>query len=209
MSPRDIHKRVEESRLKATLSVRELFKETHTSTEEKEDESGSIDVRPLEKEHKNLQLNKEQNLKQDKQQTCLVSSGPLRGVSTSLLDHIRAKEAAAKSITPEERRQKELLGIALDIARIVPTVFTANKKEVMLYDKVVEKCFKGLKSNYTTATIIECLDLLDKIAPEWVTIVQISRGKFMRINRDKYNLPQMLEAIKRYRKTHLNQNLNC
>lgn len=123
-----------------------------------------------------------------------------------MLDYIRAKEAAAKATSPEEVRRQELLGIAPEIVRIVPTVFTANKKEVMLYDKVVEKCFKGLKSNYTTSTIIECLDLMDKVAPEWVTTVQISRGRFMRINRDKYTIPKLLEAIKRYKKEIVNQN---
>lgn len=127
-----------------------------------------------------------------------IASGPLKGVSTSLLDLIRAKEAAAKETSPEEGRRRELLGIAPEIARIIPTVFTANKKEIMLYDKVVDKCFKGLKSNYTSATIVECIELMDKVAPEWLTTVTISRGKFMRINRDKYTLTQLLEAIKKY-----------
>lgn len=127
-----------------------------------------------------------------------ITTGPLKGVSTSLLDLIRAKEAAAKETSPEEERRRELLGIAPEIARIVPTVFTANKKEVMLYDKVIEKCFKGLKSNYTSETIIECLELMDKVAPDWLTTVTISRGKFMRINRDKYNPSQVREAIRRY-----------
>lgn len=131
-----------------------------------------------------------------------IASGPLKGVSTSLLDLIRAKEAKAKCITPEQERRRELLGIAPEVSRIISTVFTAYKKDILPYDKVVEKCFKGLKSNYTTPTIIECLDLLDKIAPEWVSIVDISRGRFMRVNRDKYTKPQLLEAIKNFKKEH-------
>uniref|UniRef100_A0A6G1SEK1 DNA replication factor Cdt1 n=1 Tax=Aceria tosichella TaxID=561515 RepID=A0A6G1SEK1_9ACAR len=127
-----------------------------------------------------------------------ITSGPLKGISTSLLDLIRAKEAKAKE-TPEQLRQRELLGIAPEIARIVPTLFTAHKREVMSYDKIVDKCYKGLRSNYSTVTIMECLDLMNKVAPEWVTIVEISRGKFMRLNKDKYTLPQLLQAIKRYK----------
>lgn len=130
-----------------------------------------------------------------------ITSGPLKGVSTSLLDLIRAKEAAAKAITPEDEKKRDLLGIAPEIVRIVPTVFTASKKEILPYDRVVDKCFKGLKSNYTSQTIVECLDLLDKVAPLWVSTVQISRGKFMKINRDKYTIPQLLESIKRYKRS--------
>lgn len=129
-----------------------------------------------------------------------ITSGPLKGVSTSLLDLIRAKEAAAKATTPEEERKRDLLGIAPEVARIVPTVFTASKREVLPYDRVVDKCFKGLKSNYTSETIVECLELMNKVAPLWISTVQISRGKFMKINRDRYTIPQLLEAIRRYKK---------
>jgi hypothetical protein len=156
---------------KRPLTVRELFKTVH----------------PLQEDKEETQV----------QSPSKIASGPLKGISTSLLDLIRAKEAKAKE-SPEQVRQRELLGIAPDIARIVPTVFTAHKRDIMSYDKVVEKCFKALRSNYSTSTIIECLDLMDKVAPEWVTIVQISRGKFMRINKDKYTLPQLMEAIRRY-----------
>lgn len=131
-----------------------------------------------------------------------IASGPLRGVSTTLLDLIRAKETAAKKITPEQFRRKELLGIAPELVRIVCTIFTANKKEIMLYNTVVEKCSKGLKNHYTTSTIMECLDLMMKIAPEWVTIVEISRGKFIRWNKSQYSLHQLLKAIQKYSDAH-------
>lgn len=128
-----------------------------------------------------------------------IKSGPLQGVSTSLLDLIRAKEAAANAISPEEDRKRDLLGIAPEVVRIVLTVFTASKREVLPYYKIIEKCIKGLKSNYMTPTILDCLTLIDKIVPEWVSVVQISRGKFMRVNKDNYSMPQILEAIKLYK----------
>lgn len=131
-----------------------------------------------------------------------ISSGPLKGLSTGLLDLIRAKEAAAKATSPELERKKELLGIAPEIVRIVPTVFTANKKEIMFYDTVIEKCSKGLKSNYTSTTIIECIELMNEVAPEWISTVTISKGKFMRINRDKYTIPRLLDSIRKYKSKH-------
>lgn len=133
-----------------------------------------------------------------------ITSGPLKGIETSLLDLIRKKEADAKNVDPQMERKRELLGIAPEIVRIVPTIFVANKKEVLPYDRVVDKCFRGLKSNYTTPTIIECLQLLDKVAPEWITVVQITRGKFMRFNKDKYTIPQLVEAIKRFKQVNFN-----
>lgn len=143
----------------------------------------------------NDKVNTKKDYKADK-----VTSGPLKGISTSLLEHIRSKEAAAKAVTPEQERTRRLLGIAPEVVRIVSTIFTANKKEVMPHTKIVEKCFKGLKSNYTTETITECLKMMDKVAPEWTSTVSISRGVFMRINRDKYTIPQLLEAIRRYKR---------
>lgn len=152
----------------------------------------------LDKLEKFRQLHKLSPKKVQPESPSKITSGPLKGISTSLLDLIRAKEAKAKE-SPEQLRQRELLGIAPEIARIVPTLFTAHKRDIMPHEKVVDKCFKALRSNYSTFTIIECLDLMDKVAPEWVTIVEISRGKFMRLNKDKYTMPQLLQAIKRYK----------
>lgn len=134
--------------------------------------------------------------------TAKIEDGPLKGVSTKLLDFIRAKEAEAKKVTPEIERKRELLGIAQDIARIIPTIFTASKREIISHNKIVEHCCKSLKNNYGTATIEECLILMDTITPEWTTTVTISRGKFIRLNKDKYTIPQLLEAIKRYKQTN-------
>lgn len=130
-----------------------------------------------------------------------ITTGPLKGVSSSLLDIIRAKEASAKKTNPEHEREKELLGLAPEVVRIVLTVLTTSKKDYLLHDKIVDKCFNGLKSNYTSSTIIECLDLMSKVAPDWITTVTISRGKFVRLNRSKYALPQLLEAISNYKRT--------
>lgn len=128
-----------------------------------------------------------------------ITTGPLKGVSTSLLDLIRAKEAKAKLFTPEDERRRVLISIAPNVSRIVSTIFTVNNKDIMPYDKIVEKCHRALKSNYETKTIDECLELMDKVAPEWISIVTISRGRFMKINKDKYSIPQLLEAIKKYK----------
>lgn len=42
--------------------------------------------------------------------------------------------------------------------------------------------------------------MVDSITPDWISVVTITRGKFMRLNKDKYSIPQLLEAIKRYKK---------
>lgn len=129
-----------------------------------------------------------------------ITEGPLKGISSSLLDIIRAKEAASKSRDPEKEREIELLGIAPQIVRCVVTVFTSSKKQYLPYDKILDKCFIGLKSNYTTSTITQCLDLMSKVAPDWSTTVDISKGKFMRLNRTKYTMPELLKAISNYKK---------
>lgn len=130
-----------------------------------------------------------------------ITEGPLKGISSSLLDIIRAKEAAAKAIDPAKERERELLGIAPQVLRTLTTVFTSCKKQYLPYDKIVDKCCSALKSDYTTSTIIQVLDLMSKVAPDWSTTVEISKGKFMRLNRSKYTMPELLKAISNYKKT--------
>lgn len=130
-----------------------------------------------------------------------INDGPLKGISTSLLEMVRAKEAASKLLTPQQERNRDLIGIAPELARIIPTVFTASKREVMPYDKIIDNCCKSLKMNYTSKTIDDCVSLMvDSITPDWISVVTITRGKFMRLNKDKYSIPQLLEAIKRYKR---------
>lgn len=143
---------------------------------------------------------KEEEQTKRKENDIKISDGPLRGVSTSLLDLIRAKEAAAKEVDPEAVKRQTLLGIAPDVVRIIHTVFTASKREVLPFDRVVEKCVKGLKSNYTSETITDCINILDQVTPEWISTVDISRGKFMRLNRTKYTISQLLSTIKDFKK---------
>lgn len=159
-------------------------------------------VKPAEIHHP-LNLNEEEPQTEKepeaKEPETKIASGPLKGVSTSLLDLIRAKEAKAKETSPEEERQRVLLGtVAPEVARIVPTVFHRHKKEILPYDKVIDKCYAGLNKNYASETIIECLDLMNKVAPEWTSTVTVSRGKYMRLNKNKYNISQLLKAIETY-----------
>lgn len=203
---------------KRPISVRELFKTAHlhdTDERKKEIKSDTLKTqqttitaepkidtlktqeRPITAEPNEITPLATPLIKTEPISPNKVTSGPLKGVSTSLLDLIRAREA--KSITPEQEKERKILGIAPEVSRIVSTVFTAFKKDILPYDKVVDKCFKGLKSNYSVPTIIECLDLLNRVAPEWVSTVDISRGRYMRINRDKYTIPQLLENIKKYK----------
>lgn len=130
-----------------------------------------------------------------------IDKGPLKGISTSLLELVRAKEAALKNVSPEQERKRELLGIAPDLARIISTIYTASKRDIILFDKVVDNCCKSLKNNYTSQTIDECITLMaESITPEWISIVTISRGKFMRLDKDKYTMPQLLEVVNKYKK---------
>lgn len=131
-----------------------------------------------------------------------IKSGPLKGLSSSILDLIKAKEQRAKSQTPEYKRKTDLLAIAPEVGRTVPRIFITNKKDILPYDIVIDKCFKGLKSNYTTKTITECVDLISTIVPEWVSVVTITRGNFMRFNKDKYTITQIIDAINKYRLEH-------
>lgn len=195
---------VKQVRKRRPMSVKELF-HLHDEINHEPNNNNCLGIKPLDiptstppqTPHKQPQP----------ESPSKIESGPLRGVSTSLLDLIRAKEERAKSITPEQIRQRELLGISNELVRIVYTIFTANKKETMLYNTIVDKCCKGLKNNYTTNTITECLDLTLKIAPEWITIVEITRGKFMRLNKTQYSLNQMLKAVQRYKECNSVPNL--
>lgn len=125
-----------------------------------------------------------------------IQTGPLRGVSSSLLELIRKKQAAKN--TPEVEHKEKLLDAAPRITSAIYHNAPLRAGKILPYEKALENAIKALDSNFTSSFIIEVLELMDKIAPGWLSYVTISRGKYMRMHKDLYSPKAIEKAIKEY-----------
>lgn len=125
-----------------------------------------------------------------------ISTGPLKGISCTLLDRIRSKEYEVNN--SEQMRKKELLATLPELSRTIHTFFTSEKKECLPFDKVVNRCVTSSTMSVTATTICESIDLLLEIVPKWISTIKITRGRYMRINRT-LNLTYVHETISNFK----------
>ncbi|CAL4067547.1 unnamed protein product, partial [Meganyctiphanes norvegica] len=112
----------------------------------------------------------------------------LKGISSSLLEKIRAREAAktARDMTrtKTENKELEMLSRLPEIARIIRTIFVTEKKAALPWEMITSKVsatYSGmLLSNETDAH----LNKLIKEVPGWATICKVQRGIYLKINRN-------------------------
>ncbi|XP_046326589.2 DNA replication factor Cdt1-like [Haliotis rufescens] len=112
----------------------------------------------------------------------------MKGVPSSLLERIRAKEAmkleAALTRNPAEDKKKRMMNRLPDMIRIVRAYFVTEKKPSIPQETVIQKLADSFRSSVSIGEIEAHVKLLLEIAPEWLTMVQIKKGKYLKIDRN-------------------------
>ncbi|KAJ8302480.1 hypothetical protein KUTeg_018876 [Tegillarca granosa] len=97
------------------------------------------------------------------------SSLQYKGIPSSLLEKIRAKEAkkmeAAMMRNPAEDKKTVMIGRLPEMMRILRSHFIQEKKPALIKENVVQK-------------------LCDKMTPEWLKMVEIKKGKYLKMDRN-------------------------
>nr|AUG68262.1 Cdt1 [Platynereis dumerilii] len=124
-----------------------------------------------------------------------VSSSPVKsntqlsGVSMSLLERIRAKEAkkmeANLTRTPAEEKRLQMMSRLPDIIRIVRTVFVTNKKPALPLDEAIARIMDSYRSSIGTAEAEKHVRLMVELIPDWISIVKIKAGEYIKIDKNK------------------------
>lgn len=125
----------------------------------------------------------------------------LKGVPKSLLDKIRAKQAAkqleAMTRRPSQDAEASKYARLPEMARYIRNIFVTENKGVLELDKVISKLENSFREKMTRDNLRELLELMAKEAPRnWLTFHFIRKMDFIKINRHE-NLAEVIKELER------------
>ncbi|KAA0199345.1 hypothetical protein HAZT_HAZT009316 [Hyalella azteca] len=113
----------------------------------------------------------------------------LRGISVSLLEKIRAREAAAATRamvrSAGDTRYLEVLSRLPELARILRHTLVAEKKAALHWQDAIARLRESHSGMLTVGEVEEHLEALLKEVPEWVSKHKLSSGVFLKLNKNK------------------------
>lgn len=125
----------------------------------------------------------------------------LKGVPKSLLEKIRAKQAAKHldAMTRRSSQDAEANKYARlpELARYIRNIFVTENKGVLEMDKVIAKLENSFREKMTKNNLRELLEIISKEAPRnWLTFHFIRKTDFIKINRHE-NLAEVIKELER------------
>ncbi|XP_071957990.1 DNA replication factor Cdt1-like [Antedon mediterranea] len=116
-------------------------------------------------------------------------STDVKGVSKSLLDRIRAKEA--KKIEqlllrdPKEDKRLSMLERLPEMCAIIRNFFLSEKKAALLVDSAISTLRESSRSSLSQVDAEEHINLLMEVLPEWIKVVNLRNEKYLKIDKKK------------------------
>lgn len=112
----------------------------------------------------------------------------LKGVSSSLLEKIRAREAArasqsALSRSKTQSKELDLLTRLPEVARILRNTFITEKKVALPWETMVNKVSATFSSTIDDRDVDDHLHRIIKETPGWLTVCKVSSGTYLKINK--------------------------
>ncbi|KAF7220900.1 DNA replication factor Cdt1 isoform X1 [Nothobranchius furzeri] len=124
----------------------------------------------------------------------------LKGVSQTLLERIRAKEAqklqAAMTRNPAQEERLLMMSRLGELARILRSVFVAEKKAALIMEVVCNRMVASYRSSLSTGEMEKHIHLLAEVAADWLTIHPIRKDFYLKLNK-KVELSVVLEKLSR------------
>ncbi|KAJ7986062.1 hypothetical protein DPEC_G00346910 [Dallia pectoralis] len=128
----------------------------------------------------------------------------LKGVSQSLLERIRAKEAqklqAAMTRNPQQEERLVMMSRLGDLARILRNVFVAEKKPALIMEVACNRMVSSYRSALSTGDMEKHLCLLAELTPEWLAVHKIRKDFYLKLSKTM-DLNLVIEK--------LNQKIKC
>ncbi|KAL6101426.1 cdt1 [Pungitius sinensis] len=112
----------------------------------------------------------------------------LKGVSQSLLDRIRAKEAqklqAAMTRNPKQEERLLMMSRLPELVRILRNVFVAEKKQSLIMEVACSRTVASYRSALSTGEVEKHIRLLAEVAADWLTIHPIRKDFYLKLNKN-------------------------
>ncbi|XP_036979445.1 DNA replication factor Cdt1 [Acanthopagrus latus] len=122
------------------------------------------------------------------QKSAAVVPAALKGVSQSLLDRIRAKEAqklqAAMIRNPTQEDRLLMMSRLPELARILRNVFVAEKKPALIMEVVCNRMVASYRSALCTGEMEKHIRLLAEVAADWLSIHPIRKDFYLKLNKN-------------------------
>ncbi|XP_077306490.1 DNA replication factor Cdt1 [Lithobates pipiens] len=116
-----------------------------------------------------------------------ATSGALKGVSQSLLERIRAKEAqklqAVMTRKPQQEERLLMISRLPELARILRNVFVAEKKPALTVEVVCSKVVSSYRSSMSPGEMEKHLSLMVELLPDWLSIHPIRKDTYYKLNK--------------------------
>ncbi|XP_059164447.1 DNA replication factor Cdt1-like [Physella acuta] len=136
----------------------------------------------------NEELLKKANSQNLNQASAETSKTPMKGIPPALLAKIRAKEAQRleDELTkkPEEDYKMKIMKRLPEIIRILRTYFVTEKKPALPIEEIYKKLGDSHKSGMSQRDFEQHINLLKELAPDLISVVEIKRGKFLKLDRN-------------------------
>ncbi|XP_018421980.1 PREDICTED: DNA replication factor Cdt1 [Nanorana parkeri] len=116
-----------------------------------------------------------------------ATSSALKGVSQSLLERIRAKEAqkhqAMMTRKPQHEERLLMMSRLPELARILRNVFVAEKKPALTVEVVCNRVISSYRSCMTPGDMEKHLSLMIALQPDWLSIHPIRKDTYYKLNK--------------------------
>ncbi|KAM4720908.1 DNA replication factor Cdt1 [Rhinophrynus dorsalis] len=129
----------------------------------------------------------EQKTSVDEEKATATTSSALKGVSQSLLDRIRAKEAqklqAMMTRKPQQEEKLLMMSRLPELARILRNVFVAEKKPALTVEVACNRVISSYRSSMSPGEMEKHLSLLAEILPDWLSIHPVRKDTYYKLNK--------------------------
>ncbi|XP_069824605.1 DNA replication factor Cdt1 [Dendropsophus ebraccatus] len=116
-----------------------------------------------------------------------VAPSALKGVSQSLLERIRAKEAQKLQFMMTRKPQQEerllMMSRLPELARILRNVFVAEKKPALTVEVVCNRVISSYRSSMALGEMEKHLSLLAELLPDWLAVHPIRKDTYYKLNK--------------------------
>ncbi|XP_041095730.1 DNA replication factor Cdt1 [Polyodon spathula] len=116
-----------------------------------------------------------------------AASSALKGVSQSLLERIRAKEAqklqALMTRNPQQEQRLLMMSRLAELARILRSVFVAERKPALLMETACSRVIASYRSLMAAGEMEKHLRLLAELLPDWLAIHPIRKDIYLKLNK--------------------------
>lgn len=126
------------------------------------------------------------------------TSNLLKGVPKSLLERIRAKQAAkaldAMTRRPSQDQEAAIYSRLPELARHLRNVFITERKGVLTQEVVIKKIQNSFRTCLTVQEIETHLQLMAKQVPAWLAFHEVRKTMYLKINKEM-DLSKIIERL--------------